>query len=177
MLYVQPGRVAAGAALRRSGTPSSCASPGGRRFRRVGDAAGALPTPTGGPRPPRAPRVREYPRLPAERRRGHARAEAGLSQLHRHALLLALVHQANLLRPRAARDFELVRTVAHLLPERVAERLPRLERAERLAEIVHAVAARSRFPHLVADLPHSDPGGLESERLLEPARPVRHSGT
>src|SRR5262249_59753952 len=121
--------------------------------------------------------VGEYRGCAGGRGRGRAGAEAGLSQLHRHALLLALVHQSNLLRPRAARDFELVRTVAHLLPERVAERLPRLERAERLAEIVHAVAPRSRFPYLVADLPHGDPGGLERERLLEPARPVRHGGT
>src|SRR5215472_14338918 len=32
-----------GGALRRSGTPSSCAPPEGRRFRRAGEAAGALP--------------------------------------------------------------------------------------------------------------------------------------
>src|SRR5215510_9690577 len=34
-----------GGALRRSGTPSSCAQPAGLRFRRAGDSAGALPRP------------------------------------------------------------------------------------------------------------------------------------
>src|SRR5215468_5374128 len=34
-----------GGALRRSGTPSSCAQPAGLRFRRAGDAAGELPLP------------------------------------------------------------------------------------------------------------------------------------
>src|SRR5262249_59755823 len=61
-------------ALRRSGTPSSWAPPAGRRFRRVGDAAGALPSPDDRPCPVSRSVV---PEGPGERRRLVARAVVG----------------------------------------------------------------------------------------------------
>src|SRR5262245_10811225 len=52
--YDRPGGGGGRGALRRSGTPSSCAPPVGRRFRRAGDAARARPSPR--PRAPAASR-------------------------------------------------------------------------------------------------------------------------
>src|SRR5262249_60921767 len=63
------------------------------------------------------------------------------------------------------------------LREAVAERFPCPARPKGLPEIADAVAAGSRLPHLIADLPHGDPGRLEGQRLLEPAVPVLHGGT
>src|SRR5215467_10024193 len=156
--------------LRASGA-ATCAEPRPGRF------TNAAPPHGDGTRPSRAPDLRESSRLAARRGRRHAGAEAGLPQLHGHALLLALAHETDLLRPRAARDLELVGAVVHLLPEGVAERFPFLERPKGLPEIVDAVAAGSRLPHLIADLPHGDPGRLEGQGLLEPAVPVLHGGT